>query len=639
MPPIVHYSSASLLYILLAVIFYGKQRHVSGLRTRFFEALLYVAFAESVLSVVTAIIGATGAGVPPVLSSVLEVVLYAVSQLGGPIFLCYSIALTGNYRASPGLIKAAVYVPYAVAMFFVISSLFSNYGVFCVDDAGRIAAGPSFAVIYIVVAAYIVLNLAYITVFGKSLQSDKRAALYFILGCSAAALLIRLIWPEQQLGTVASALAVTVVFNVLQPSSEHVDPLTKMYNKAAVPALLRDLYDRGQRFSVIILQLDSLHLINYTLGVDRGDTMLSEFSKALQDRFPGTQIARIGGNTFAIFDSRRDREITMQELGDIITQLENPETGIAGGSKSAVLAAAVSSERCSDGRQMLDVIDYIYHNESSRETARCIVIDDEYVEKCRVRKATEDALERVLNERRVQVHYQPIHSADGRLVALEALCRIEDPEMGRLSPDVFIPIAEQNGAIHRLGEQVIEKVCAFIRAYAVDRWGLDHIGVNLSIAQCVTDDLAQTIIRLAGEYKVSPGLLSFEITETATASSMPAVRRNMSRLREAGFSFLLDDFGSGYANFDYIAALPFSCVKIDKSILWESGNGKRQMAFLRGVNDLIHRLGLKSLCEGAETQEHIDLLRRIGVDMTQGYYYSKALPEKEMAEYAGRAVR
>ena len=300
----------------------------------------------------------------------------------------------------------------------------------------------------------------------------------------------------------------------------------------------------------------------------------------------------------------------------------------------------INSADYTGAAQVLDAVTLIVEqHESGRQKQRITLADKTFIRESQLHEEYEAALDRAIAEARVEVYYQPIHDSNGRLAALEALCRITDPDMGPLRPDIFIPIAENNGSIYKLGDMVLNEVCAFVKRSGADGWGLHHIGVNLSLLQCMQPGLADSAARIVEKYGIAPSILGFEITETEGSSSLAAVRENMLALTQRGFSFLLDDFGSGYANFNYIADLPFQCIKIDRDILWTAETNPRQMAFLRGINTVAKRLGLSSLCEGVETGAQAKLLADMGVDMQQGFYYSKALPEAQLIEYAAKARR
>ena len=278
----------------------------------------------------------------------------------------------------------------------------------------------------------------------------------------------------------------------------------------------------------------------------------------------------------------------------------------------------------------MNTIDYIITEHGTGKAKDLQIIDNsQYIEYEKIEKA----LNKAFDNNTIEVYYQPLHNKQGRLIALEALCRIIDPEIGFLNPEIFIRIAERNGRIHELGDMVLRKTCEFIKKYQVDEWGLHHIGINLSFLQCARLDLYEKIESIIKDYSINKKVISFEITETESSSSIPIVDQNMKKLINEGYSFLLDDFGSGYANYNYIFELPFCCIKFDKSILWQAMNNEKDMVFLKSIIDALTKLGFTTVCEGVETIEQKELLDSFGITMHQGYYFSKALKEEDIFNY------
>ncbi len=285
---------------------------------------------------------------------------------------------------------------------------------------------------------------------------------------------------------------------------------------------------------------------------------------------------------------------------------------------------------------MVNIVKYVMYHHDSGRIMDCLLFDGEFKKSFIEFSKTESALAKALKNDAIQVYYQPIHQPDGKLVALEALCRIFDDELGALNPEYFIRMAESNGSIIELTNKVIDRVCAMVNNNDVDSWELEHIGINISMLQCVNMDLCEPVIEYIKSRGIKPGLLRFELTETGLVTSIADVRENMKRIIDDGFSFLLDDFGSGYANFNYLSELPFYCVKLDKTLLWNCTRSKNDLMTLTTCNSIVKQLGKLSVCEGVETKQQAELLTDIGVDMFQGYLYSKALPEDELVRYVGR---
>lgn len=250
--------------------------------------------------------------------------------------------------------------------------------------------------------------------------------------------------------------------------------------------------------------------------------------------------------------------------------------------------------------------------------------------------AVEIALKRALSADTLKVYYQPIYdTATGRVHSAEALSRMIDEELGFVSPEEFIHVAEQTGMIRELGEKVFEKVCAFLAQSDAVKLGLDFVEVNLSTVQCMDPDLADRFVAITRKYHVSPSAISLEITESSVVHDERKMAETISRLAAAGFTFALDDFGTGNANYTYVMKYPFSLIKIDKSFLWNAEKSGDAKAILLNMLELVKGIGRKAVVEGVETEAQRDFLIDQGVSYLQGYYYSKPVPQDQFLDFIG----
>lgn len=237
------------------------------------------------------------------------------------------------------------------------------------------------------------------------------------------------------------------------------------------------------------------------------------------------------------------------------------------------------------------------------------------------------ALERAIESDTIEVFLQPIMNAKtNTLVGAESLCRIRDDKGNIISPNKFIPIAESNGRINQLGEQVFEKTCKFISENDMSALGLEWINVNLSAAQFMKKDLASDFSNLIERYNLRPSDIHLEITEAAIVDD-DIMDNQINILRQNGFLLSLDDYGTGYSNISRLKHSPFSNVKIDMSIVWDYCDNPNLL--LPMLIKAFKETGYSLTAEGIETKEIEDTMKSIGFDYLQGMYYSPPIPMDE----------
>jgi EAL domain-containing protein (putative c-di-GMP-specific phosphodiesterase class I) len=242
-----------------------------------------------------------------------------------------------------------------------------------------------------------------------------------------------------------------------------------------------------------------------------------------------------------------------------------------------------------------------------------------------------ELVEQAIMDNSIEIYFQPIYSLEkGRVTSLEVLSRLKDKDKNFINPEFFIHVAEENGDILKLGEQIYRKACIFATQNRIFDMGIEDININLSPVQCCYEELAADLIRIAGEYDIPMSRMHLEITESGIMDKTE-IRDTLDTLRSSGAKIALDDFGTGYSNISSIVSLPVDFVKIDKSLVWSYGRGENK--YLDQLVPMIHAEGKRIISEGIETQEHIDIFKRLHGDFLQGYFYSKPLPEQEFIQY------
>jgi EAL domain-containing protein (putative c-di-GMP-specific phosphodiesterase class I)/GGDEF domain-containing protein len=245
------------------------------------------------------------------------------------------------------------------------------------------------------------------------------------------------------------------------------------------------------------------------------------------------------------------------------------------------------------------------------------------------RAAVEKTVTRGLEDGCFEVYYQPTYNMDKTLHGAEALLRMNDKDMGIIYPDEFIPIAEQLGIIDVIDEFVLKEVCKFIFTGIPQKCGMDCINVNLSVLECMKEGFAEYISGVVESQGIRKKMINFEITESVAAKDYTHLAEVIEQLKQEGFQFSIDDYGTGYSNMTSLFSLGADIIKIDKSILWNAEKSELGMTLLKTSIDMVHKMEKKALMEGVETEEQINILRELGCEYLQGYYFSKPLPKAE----------
>ena len=252
-------------------------------------------------------------------------------------------------------------------------------------------------------------------------------------------------------------------------------------------------------------------------------------------------------------------------------------------------------------------------------------------------RSVEEAIERALVEREFRIFYQPIVSTEiKKIISAEALIRLNDRVLGFVSPEEFIPIAETNGKIIEISEYVIDNVFRFVKENPLMDMGIEFIELNLSVMQCMDKKLTEKLEYYINKYGIDAKQINLEITETATNFDEERLRKQLARIKQLGFSFSLDDYGTGYSNLVRVLEYPVDVIKLDKSIVWSAFHDQDNFVTLKNLISMFHDVRRKIVAEGVESEEQMVTLTELGCDFLQGYYYSKPVSEEEFLAFVAR---
>jgi diguanylate cyclase (GGDEF)-like protein len=388
----------------------------------------------------------------------------------------------------------------------------------------------------------------------------------------------------------------------------------------------------GEKLAVLMLDLDRFKHVNDTLGHQAGDCVVREFGQRLSSLLRNSDaIARLGGDEFAVvltgIDGPEDVEMICARILEAVRQpfQISGRQAFVGVSIGVALAPEAGLER-TDLMRKADIALYQAKSEG-RDVYRIFTAAmDETV---KVRSAIEEELRAALvTGDDLRLFYQPQVDVDGQsIIGLEALVRWHHPTRGMVTPNQFIPIAEETGLISSLGEWVLRQACL-----ASKRWPNLAIAVNLSPVQFRADDLAQRLIGIVREAGADPRRIEFEITEGLLLDDSDLSHSALKALRQEGFKIALDDFGTGYSSLSYLRRFDVDKIKIDRSFVQYLGQQREAVAIVTAIVALCQAMGLTVTAEGVETEDQKRFLSQTGCSEMQGFLFSRALPEEQIGD-------
>ena len=387
--------------------------------------------------------------------------------------------------------------------------------------------------------------------------------------------------------------------------------------------------------ALLVIHLDRLKEVHETIGRRAGAVLLRNLAERWSAVLENDQkLTDLGGGEFAVLVPRASAAAACQVAEKLLLALEHPfDVHGASVELGGTIGIADSADGADDPDTLLRHADVAATEARRQQRSYALyAAGDDHNSPERLALATD--LRRAIDQNQLVLQYQPqVDVRSGVLTAVEALVRWHHPTRGLLSPDEFIPLAEQTRLIRPLSRFVLRAAVDQCRAWQLD--GLDvRVAVNMSVHDLQDPDLPDNVAQLLASSGVVPDRLCIEITESALLADPQRACAILGRLRTLGVHTAIDDFGTGYSSLAYLKDLPLDELKIDRSFVQDMAEDAGARAIVRAVIDLAHDLGLQAIAEGVEDRATREVLASLGCDVAQGYYFSPPLTADGMAEWA-----
>lgn len=631
---ILEYEISALVFYLVIMARFFAARRFPNQKNRLFSIIMWVVLVDIILDLVSSVIIDNVFMVPLTVTFVVNTTFYFLQILLPLLMTVYTLALAEYLTREKLKRLLPLFLPGLLLLAAMLCNPL-NHWFFYVDPERGYVHGTLFICTYIICLFYMCVAFLAAHRNRAVLLRHERMTIYRFLFISLAAMAIQYICPPLLISGVAIALSVILMYFTLQNPDSMVDATTGAFTYEAMLSFLRDRMCERNQVQLIAVKIQNMSRINELLGLENGSLLLRQISDFLRSGAQDSWVFRMRGSCFVAITRRSEDYRSLKEkvedrvgrtwaVGDIEILLQASVCYI---STEELLSAPISPE---------DAVNYLEtsfaQDDRSGSRINSITLGAELLDRIRRKQAVETALRKALaTGEGFELFFQPIWSVkQRRYSSAEVLLRFRHPTLGYISPDEFVPVAESNGLITALDEMVVRRACAFLRDSGHCRQlGLERLEINLSALEFMHNRLPQLLSDTMSRFSVDPAFLCFEITETAATESFELLGDCMSEIRRLGSEFALDDFGTGYANISQVIQLPFSMVKLDKTLLYGP------IEVLEDMVRMFARMGRRTVVEGAETAAQIEQLSSFQVDYIQGFYYARPMNQQDFVRFLG----
>ena len=427
----------------------------------------------------------------------------------------------------------------------------------------------------------------------------------------------------------------------------HHDALTglpnRLYLKAQLPVLLKQLAGSTAQMGLLYIDLDQFKGINDTKGHAAGDELLRITAQRLRGCVSAHDtVIRMGGDEFVILardlPGRQPAAAVARRIVEAVREPLHIDGTVF--SVSASVGISVYPDDGFDLESLLKHADIALYEAKSAGRDNFKFFDAEMNIGRGERVALQQALRHAIGTPQIFVEYQPVIDLQtGQLSSFEALVRWNHPELGLVAPTRFVPVAEQSGLIHSLGEQIIDLVCRQLVAWRGQGLVVRPVAVNVSPLQLERESLVPMVQQIVANCGLELHLLQFEITETAIMQEAGKHMGSLQTLRDLGCKISIDDFGTGYSSLSQLKNLPLDRIKIDRSFVRDMSLDSNDAAIVSAVISMARSLGLEVVAEGIESAEQLGMLQGLGCEFGQGYHFGRSMAAEHCVALLEQAAR
>lgn len=621
--------AATMFLIILLIVIYTKKKLTT--RTyRFFRAHIWLLCSANYLSAICGIVNANIISTAVVWKYVCNV----ADALLGFVVLCnymlYLLSLLYMADFKERFIRIGMIPPGLFCVMAITSPLHGLY--YNITPAGQVRYGILYYSGKVMVMVYLVGITVFLLKKGSQLTRKHKQLIVFIHVVVLLSYVIQARCPlDFRLMYPLFTVLIFLYFLTMRSPDYYIDHLTGLYNINGFMELLQERVGYRMPMHCLLLRINNYNSLLRIFQYDHLTKMRQNIADILLGTKARGHLYRISSSTFAVIcDDAHQVEVVHQVMLEDL-----PQRWVIGEEVIAQEYCFYQLEYTGDETDFNKLAQWIHYARSDHhghhEPGELIPLKYDTVSESEQKQEVAHLIDEAIMDQSMEIHMQPVYSLkENRITSLEVLSRLKDRSGKYINPEFFIHVAEDNHTIVQLGELIFRRACIFASQNHIFDMGIEYMNINVSPGQCQYEHLTERLVSIAEEYNIPVERIHVEITESEFQDS-EAVERTLAKIRDAGMKVALDDFGTGCSTLLSILDMPVDYVKIDKSLVWSYGAGDNQ--FLDDLMPVIKAEGKRVIAEGIETEEHIDIFRRLSGDYLQGYYFSKPVPEREFVSF------
>lgn len=622
------------LVIVLSLFFFDGKHALNKTSKSYVACLMFTAL--------TAILDIVAGGMiedpstPVWLNMLVNTLFYLVNLLctsSIALYLFYKILEHSHNKHCMRNAMVGLAICLGVHSFMIIGNLWTGWA-FYFDENYRYCRGPLNAFGYFVTVAQMALVMVCYIRNRKNASKIMTRVLIRTFPVVLVCIFIQRHYPDIMLNSFIMAMMLTVLFLTFKGKQPGVHVLTRLNDRHSFFDRLDEHLQTNEPLQVFLINIKNFGTINQKYGHMFGDELLYQFAFSLERLIKGCGAYHMNGTVFALLIPNPDQHTAESNRSELLNFMETPIACIRERVQlEYVMVESFGMEKNMKAAELYELLEYAagkaYINKS-----RYIRCSEDLSREMKRTRYLIERLRVIDREHGFRVWYQPIRSiVGGRFDSMEALIRLVEPDGTIISPGEFIPIAEKTGMVASLTWFVLEEACRMLKEH--EELKDVSISINLPMAQMLEKGFILRMNSVLESYGLTHDRIGLEFTERDILENFDQVKYVMQQFTQSGYRFYLDDFGSGYSNFNCLLQLPFKHIKLDMTLIRMdvSNEGLERLGLVKTLSAYLHKMNLDVVAEGVETRQMAETLVQLGVDRIQGYYFARPMPEEKVIEF------
>ena len=541
--------------------------------------------------------------------------------------LCFYICLyylSERTKAMPKLKYWLIFGAYLLISVLLFTTPFTHI-VFWFDENYVFHHGIVFYVYYVLAIFYMGAGMVHFFRHRKLYSSNQIISLVSFISFCFISTIIQIIFPHLVITGFMLAITILITYLSLENPDDYIDLEMGIYNRMAFIVKAQECFDDNKPMNILALSSENLSHILKSIGETNKRIFYDIVFSYLRDTFEKKNVFRITNEKLAILLPVDDELLANEKIRDVRNFFSDPIVcGNIQVNVPIILKTIQTPIDASTIEDLLDLVEESLAEEVNTENEAPVHADVSLLENRRREHKIIQLLEEAVNDNSFEVVYQPIYCVEkAGYTSVEALVRYKTEEFGYIEPEEFVPLAEKNGLMLKIGSFVFHEVCSFIAKNKLQEKGIEKVHVNLSVIQCMQEKLYEHIFDIMDHYNIDYDYINLNVTETTTIAANEILLRNMKIMQRHNMFFSLDNYGTGLSNTNTLVKFPFKIVKLDKMLVHSAINDEKARIILQKTVSMVKDLGMEVVAEGVEDLGEYDMAIYAGCDYIQGFMFSK----------------